>query len=203
MRAGEADALAGGRDQRRLARQVVLLMRVLCPRRSSSGRRSHARAVSVIERPGSGPMRDSAPCAIPARAARVAVVRIAAQLAEELVVCGAACRGRARRRGPVPSGTGSRRSRSASGRRRSRRRSGGDSARRRHSPGSAATAPRCSIVASWMPSSPELCTATPSPIVSQTPAALMHGRMPPQNVVSSRITSTRAHARRSRRAARS
>ncbi len=48
----------------------------------------------------------------------------------------------------------------------------------------------CSIVASWMPSSPELCTATPSPIVSHTPAALMQGRMPPQNVVSSRITST-------------
>ena len=48
----------------------------------------------------------------------------------------------------------------------------------------------CSIVASWMPSSPELCTATPRPIVSQTPAALMHGRMPPQNVVSSRMTST-------------
>ena len=48
----------------------------------------------------------------------------------------------------------------------------------------------CSIVASWMPSSPELWTATPRPIVSQTPAALMHGRMPPQNVVSSRITST-------------
>ena len=41
-----------------------------------------------------------------------------------------------------------------------------------------------------MPSSPELWTATPKPIVSQTPAALMHGLMPPQNVVSSRITST-------------
>ena len=48
----------------------------------------------------------------------------------------------------------------------------------------------CSIVASWMPSSPELWTATPRPIVSQTPAALMQGRMPPQNVVSSRMTST-------------
>lgn len=41
-----------------------------------------------------------------------------------------------------------------------------------------------------MPSSPDECTATPSWKVSQTPAALMHGRMPPQNVVSSRITST-------------
>ena len=51
------------------------------------------------------------------------------------------------------------------------------------------TAPRCSIVASWMPSSPEECTATPSWNVSQTPAARMHGRMPPQKVVSSRITS--------------
>ena len=46
------------------------------------------------------------------------------------------------------------------------------------------------MVASWMPSSPELCTATCMPSVSQTPAALMQGRMPPQNVVSSRITST-------------
>ncbi len=41
-----------------------------------------------------------------------------------------------------------------------------------------------------MPSSPELWTATPIPIVSQTPAALMQGRMPPQNVVSSSTTST-------------
>ena len=41
-----------------------------------------------------------------------------------------------------------------------------------------------------MPSSPEECTAMPSWNVSQTPAALMQGRMPPQNVVSSRITST-------------
>ena len=46
------------------------------------------------------------------------------------------------------------------------------------------------MVASWMPSSPEECTATPSWNVSQTPAALTQGRMPPQNVVSSRMTST-------------
>ena len=48
----------------------------------------------------------------------------------------------------------------------------------------------CSIVASWMPSSPEECTATPSWNVSQIPAAFTQGRIPPQNVVSSRITST-------------
>ena len=46
------------------------------------------------------------------------------------------------------------------------------------------------MVASWMPSSPEEWTATPSWKVSHTPAALMQGRMPPQKVVSSRITST-------------
>src|ERR1035438_5274881 len=41
-----------------------------------------------------------------------------------------------------------------------------------------------------MPSSPEECTATPSWKVSQTAAAFTQARMPPQNVVSSRITST-------------
>ena len=46
------------------------------------------------------------------------------------------------------------------------------------------------MVASWMPNSPEECTATPSWNVSQTAAALTQARMPPQKVVSSRITST-------------
>ena len=41
-----------------------------------------------------------------------------------------------------------------------------------------------------MPSSPDECTATPSWNVSQTAAAFTHWRMPPQNVVSSRMTST-------------
>ena len=41
-----------------------------------------------------------------------------------------------------------------------------------------------------MPSSPDEWTATPSWNVSHTPAAFTHGRMPPQKVVSSRITST-------------
>ena len=46
------------------------------------------------------------------------------------------------------------------------------------------------MVASWIPSSPDECTATPSWNVSHTAAAFTQGRMPPQNVVSSRITST-------------
>src|ERR1039458_9088443 len=41
-----------------------------------------------------------------------------------------------------------------------------------------------------MPSSPEEWTATPSWKVSQTAAAFTQARMPPQKVVSSRITST-------------
>ena len=52
------------------------------------------------------------------------------------------------------------------------------------------TAPMCSMEANWMPSSPEECTATPSWKVSQIEAALTQGRMPPQKVVSSRMTST-------------
>ena len=66
----------------------------------------------------------------------------------------------------------------------------GGSARRRRTTRFGMTAPRCSIVASWIPSSPDECTATPSWNVSQTPAALTHWRMPPQKVVSSRMTST-------------
>src|SRR5215203_7121422 len=50
-------------------------------------------------------------------------------------------------------------------------------------------APRCSMVASCIPSSPDECTATPSWKVSHTPAALTQGRIPPQKVVSSRMTS--------------
>jgi len=45
-------------------------------------------------------------------------------------------------------------------------------------------------VASWIPSSPEECTATPSWNVSQTPAALTQGADAAQKVVSSRMTST-------------
>ena len=46
------------------------------------------------------------------------------------------------------------------------------------------------MVASWMPSSPDEWTDTPSWKVSQIPAALTHARMPPQNVVSRSTTST-------------
>ena len=45
------------------------------------------------------------------------------------------------------------------------------------------------MVASWMPSSPEECTETPTWNVSHTRRPSRTARIPPQNVVSSRITS--------------